>query len=78
MTVAQLTRQFATLPPEGQREALAFIELLRKRLAVPARPARVRKSPLDTDPFIGMWRDRRDLKESGKWVRALRAREWRS
>ena len=76
MTVAQLARQLATLPPEGQREALAFIDLLRKRFTQTASPERTRKISLARDPFIGMWSDRPELKDSNKWVRALRQREW--
>jgi hypothetical protein len=32
--------------------------------------------PIEQEPFIGMWRDRSDMKDSTIWVRHLRAAEW--
>jgi hypothetical protein len=31
---------------------------------------------LSRQPFIGMWRDRNDLKGSSAWVRKTRQTEW--
>lgn len=39
-------------------------------------PRKVRKARLSDEAFIGMWRDREDMKDSSAWVRALRSREW--
>ncbi len=33
-------------------------------------------TPIEDDPFIGMWRDRHDLADSTGWVRGLRTSEW--
>jgi hypothetical protein len=34
-----------------------------------------RKTDLADEPFVGMWRNREDLKDS-RWVRNIREREW--
>ncbi len=31
---------------------------------------------LRSDPFIGIWRDRKDMADSGGYVRTLRQTEW--
>jgi len=35
-----------------------------------------KKERLADDPFIGMWRDRKDLEDSTMYVRKLREQEW--
>lgn len=30
------------------------------------------------EPFVGMWKNRTDLADSGEWVRQLRQSEWQS
>jgi hypothetical protein len=30
----------------------------------------------NNEPFVGMWQDREDMKDSSKWVRSLRQQEW--
>jgi hypothetical protein len=32
--------------------------------------------PIEQEPFIGMWRDRSDIKAAAAWVRQLRAAQW--
>ena len=35
------------------------------------------KSPdFANEPFVGMWKDRKDVRDSGEWVRQLRRSEW--
>jgi hypothetical protein len=44
----------------------------------PARPRKLAKpSRLAKEAFIGMWRNRTDLRDSSAWVRKVRAVEWR-
>jgi hypothetical protein len=33
---------------------------------------------LENEPFIGMWKDREDMEDSGQWLRQLRQREWQA
>lgn len=47
----------------------------RQRLLVP-RSADAMK--LADEPFIAMWRDREEMRDSSAWVRRLRENEWES
>ena len=31
---------------------------------------------INEEPFVGMWSDRQDLKDSGQWVKKMRQNEW--
>jgi hypothetical protein len=76
MRTEKVLEQLQKLPPEAQREVADFVEFLRAR-HVPGRTRRAkRKGALSREPFIGMWRDRDDMKDSGEWVRRLRAGQW--
>jgi len=67
---------FTKLPPEAQRQVMDFIAFLQTRYA-PTRPRKTGKpTKLANEAFIGMWRDREDLKDSTAWVRNVRQREW--
>jgi hypothetical protein len=81
MTVDQdkMWQEFRTLSPSAQKQVLDFIAFLRtrqrpRRSKRPARPL----GDLADEPFIGMWRDREDMKDSTAWVREVRKREWRN
>ena len=64
------------LPPEAQRQVMDFIAFLQVRYSS-ARPRRTAKlAKLANEAFIGMWRNREDLKESTAWIRDVRKREW--
>jgi hypothetical protein len=75
MTYEEILRGLASLPPEGQKEAADFITLLHERYS---RSVSAREGGGDfTDlGFVGMWRDRDDMRDSTDWVRTLREREW--
>jgi len=70
-------KEIANLPPEAQRQVMDFIAFLRDRYA-PGRLRKAKQLKLDDEPFVGMWQDRDDLKDSTRWVRETRAREWMS
>ena len=36
------------------------------------------QSNLQDEPFVGMWKDREDMKDSSEWVRQIRQQEWTS
>jgi hypothetical protein len=70
-------QRFSSLPPEAQQQVIDFIAFLQTRY-VPSRPRKTAKpTKLAQEAFIGMWRDRKDLRDSTAWVRNLRASEWR-
>ena len=69
-------QRFSRLPPEAQRQVIDFITFLQTRY-VPTRPGKTaRPTILKKEAFIGIWRNRADLRDSTQWVRNLREREW--
>jgi hypothetical protein len=75
MNQKTIWQQFSNLPPEAQQQAADFIAFLQARYT-PARSRRTRLSKLSKEAFIGIWRNRKDMRDSSTWVRNLRAREW--
>jgi hypothetical protein len=78
MDLEKMWRQLATLPPEARRQVADFIDLLYARWQRSRLPKRAGKSKLTEEPFVGVWEDRKDLKDSATWVRHVRQREWGS
>lgn len=76
MELADIARQIAQLPPEAQQQVADFVAFLRMRHAVSRGRVEPGRTPLGDEPFVGMWQDREEMRESDAWVRALREREW--
>ena len=76
MTYEEILREFASLPPEGQEKAAEFISSLREYYAREGAPSRHRRVDFGSLGFFGMWRDRADMQDSGKWLRQHREHEW--
>jgi len=76
MIQEELLREFASLPPEGQRQVADFIAHLRAKYDNSRSPEQSANSDLAQDGFIGIWRDREDMQDSSAWVRNLRKHEW--
>ena len=74
MNVKAISQEITQLPPEGQREVLDFVAFLQSRFK-PA-DSTPRKGSITDAPFIGMWKDREDMADSGAWVRGVREKEW--
>ena len=75
MNQKQILHDIDSLPPTAQQEVIDFIAFLHERYAQPTK----RKESIPgvrNEPFIGLWHDRSDIKDSRSWVRILRAREW--
>jgi hypothetical protein len=64
------------LPPEAQKLVAEFVALLSRQYqhAPPARKSNQTK--LSEGKFIGIWKDRVDMRDSNRYVRELREREW--
>ena len=76
MSNNDIQSEFESLPPEGQRKVLELIALLQERYAC-AESREGEPSPnIAKEDFIGMWREREEMKDSVEWVRSSRAREW--
>jgi hypothetical protein len=77
MQAQETIRKIAALPPEAQAVVFDLLETLSKRYAARSevKPGAQMKG-LRSDPFIGIWRDRKDMADSGGYVRTLRQTEW--
>jgi hypothetical protein len=75
MTYEEILRELASLPPEGQKEAADFIASLQERYSRSVSSKQGNRDLTELG-FVGMWRDREDMRDSTGWVRNLREREW--
>ena len=76
MNTDEILHDLASLPPEAQRQVADFIALLLARYGLSTLIEDGVPSHTAPDNFVGMWRDRVDLKDSSAWVRIIREREW--
>lgn len=76
MNQQELLREIRSLPPEAHRELADFVAFLRARYGTYCKNDKSKKMELANEPFVGMWLDRTDMEDSGKWVRNARKREW--
>ena len=76
MSHRKLITALDSLSREAQRQVAELIALLKKQQELVSQPAQQNGTELSRQPFIGMWRDRDDLKDSSAWVRKMRQTEW--
>lgn len=69
-------RQFNMLPDEARREVIDFIAFLQLRYRRLNFDKHHQVSKLAEEPFLGIWKDRKDFTDSVEWVRDCRKREW--
>jgi hypothetical protein len=71
----EILREINSLPIEAQRQIEDFISFLRERYK--SSPPKTTSTPnLETEPFVGMWRDHEDMQDSTAWVRKVRETHW--
>ncbi|HED38581.1 MAG TPA: DUF2281 domain-containing protein [Ignavibacteria bacterium] len=71
-----LLKKLESLSKNEKREVLDFIDFLKsKKNRFPERRQNV-KVNLENEKFIGMWKNRTEMKDSTSWVRNLRKSEW--
>jgi len=75
MTNEEILREINSLPLEAQRQIEDFISFLRERYKS-SQPKSISTSDLETEAFVGMWRDREDMSDSSAWVRNIRETHW--
>jgi hypothetical protein len=75
MTNEEILRELDSLPPEGQQEVADFITFLHERYSRAGTATQAIRN-LEDLGFVGMWRDRADMRDSTAWVRSLREHEW--
>ena len=76
MNVQTISREITELPSDVQREVFDFVEFLRVRYRSSKEDLAKKQRPISQDPFIGIWKGRKDMKDSSHWVRTLRKKEW--
>lgn len=75
MTNEEILREIASLPKEAKRQIEDFIAFLRERYKnLPDKNAPL--ADLENEEFVGMWRDRDDMRDSSVWVRNVRETHW--
>jgi hypothetical protein len=72
MNTAKVAREMASLPPEAQKQILQFLAFLKARYSSSPSTQKVERPQLADEPFVGMWRDREDMRDSTAWVRNQR------
>ena len=77
MKDTNLLREIESLPPDARKLVTDFISFLKVRFADAPRAGNKPQATLTDEPFIGMWRDRKDMQDSTAWVRELRQRQQR-
>jgi len=75
MTDEEILREINSLPPEAQRQLEDFLSFLRERYGN-EQPKTAPTSGLESEAFVGMWRDREDMRDSSAWVRNVRRTHW--
>ncbi len=75
MTNEEILREINSLPLEAQRQIKDFVSFLRERYKS-SQPMSIPASDLETEAFVGMWRDREDMRDSSAWVRNVRETHW--
>lgn len=76
MEYQDIWQQFTTLPPDAQALVADFIASLKQRYNHSHSP-QPKQNDWKSDPFIGLWQDRKDIQDSTQWVRSTRSSEWR-
>lgn len=72
----KILSQLAALSPEAQREVSDFIAFLKSRYKQMPPKKEVKKVNFNEEQFIGMWKDRQDMKDSVSWVRNVRKKDY--
>ncbi len=69
MDTGRIIRELSALPSAQQREIADFIAFLKKRYKKSIGPGvcRPRRQKLSAEPFVGIWQNRKDLKDSISW-----------
>lgn len=72
--ISDILQKVKFYSPDMQREILDYIEFLEKKYKLKI-PQTKKKSSLRNDPFIGMWKNRKDMNDSVESIRNLRKKE---
>lgn len=76
MEQEKIIEDISNLPPEAQRQIVEFIDFIKSRYPQTIKEKQSGLVSLTDELFVGMWKDREDIKDSGKWLRNIRKSEW--
>ena len=76
MEQEKIVNDISNLPPEAQRQVVEFIAFLKTRYTRSREEKQSKQKDLVNESFIGIWKDREDMKDSGTWLRNIRKTEW--
>lgn len=71
-----INNKFESLPIEAQKQVMAFIDFLQKKYEIRKKRSSQSKPDITKQKFIGIWKDREDMRDSSLWIRKLRRTEW--
>lgn len=71
----EILREINSLPLEAQQQIEDFVSFLRERYRS-SQPTNAPTPDLETEAFVGMWRDREDMRDSSAWIRNVREKHW--
>jgi len=77
MELSNIAREIASLPPDAQKQMVDFLAFLKTRYHSTSVAKKPKRLKMADEPFIGMWRKRKDMRDSTAWVRTLRQQEWK-
>ena len=76
MATPRILQNIQKLPPEAQKQVSDFVAFLNARYSAANRSRKTRRVRLAKEPFIGMWKNRADMRDSVNWVRQMRREQW--
>lgn len=71
----QLVNSLVNIINSLSQEEKHLLEIELKKIS---KSESVKTFSMENEPFVGMWQDREDLKDSSEWVRQHRHSEWMS
>ena len=75
MTNEEILREINSLPAEAKRQIEDYVSFLRERYKS-SQTENAALPDLETEAFVGMWRDREEMRDGSAWVRRLRETHW--
>ena len=76
MNTEKIIKNLNNLPPEGKEILINFIEFLNLKYSKNESNKKRNPISLKKSKFIGIWKNREDMKDSERYVKELRVKEW--
>ena len=73
MTDLQLIKKIESFNPVIKQEIIDYIEFLESKYIINIKPKK--KNTIRNSPFVGMWKDRPEMKDSVAYVKELRKKQ---